>query len=94
MLNRSLFLVVAFVASLTQANVAFAELKVGVYDNRQILANLPSVEKEKKKLDAEFEPKKKEISDLQNKLLALKSDIEKNIFLLLLQNDHQVLQLL
>ena len=78
MLKRSLFLLVAFTASLMQTNVVFAELKIGVYDNRQILDSLPSVQKEFKKLQAEFEPKQKEISDLQSKLIALKEDIEKN----------------
>ena len=78
MLKRSLFLLVAFSAALMQANVAFAELKVGVYDNRQILDSLPQVQKEFTKLNAEFEPKQKEISDLQSSLLKLKEDVEKN----------------
>ena len=78
MLKRSLFLIVAFSAALMQSNVALAELKVGVYDNRQILDSLPMVQKEFQKLNAEFEPKQKEISDKQNTLLALKDDIEKN----------------
>jgi len=78
MLKRSLFLLVMCSASLLQTNVAFAELKIGVYDNRQILDNLPMVQKEFKKLSAEFEPKQKEISDKQKKLLALKNDIDKN----------------
>jgi len=78
MFKRVLFLMVAISAALLQTNVAFAELKVGVYDNRQILDSLPIVQKEFQKLNAEFEPKQKEISDKQNKLLALKDDIEKN----------------
>jgi len=78
MLKRSLFLLVMCSASLLQTNVAFAELKIGVYDNRQILDNLPMVQKEFKKLSAEFEPKQKEISDKQKKLLALKNDVDKN----------------
>jgi outer membrane protein len=61
-----------------QSNVALAELKVGVYDNRQILDSLPMVQKEFQKLNAEFEPKQKEIDDKQNALKALKDDIEKN----------------
>lgn len=78
MLKRSLFLMAVFSAALLQTNVASAELKVGVYDNRQILDSLPVVKKEFEKLNAEFEPKQKEISDKQNVLLALKEDIEKN----------------
>ena len=78
MLKRGLFLLVAFSAAFLQTNVAFAELKVGVFDNRQILDNLPMVEKEMQKLSAEFEPKQKEINNLKKKLLALKEDIEKN----------------
>ena len=68
---HSLFLFVA-VAAIFQATAASAELKVGVYDNRKILEALPSVQKEFQKLNAEFEPKQKEISDLQSKLLKLK----------------------
>ena len=78
MLKRSLFLLVFCSAYFLQSNTAFAELKIGVYDNRQILDNLPMVQKEFKKLSAEFEPKQKEISDKQKKLLALKNDIDKN----------------
>lgn len=78
MLKRSVFLMVALAAALMQSNVALAELKVGVYDNRQILDSLPLVQKELQKLSSEFEPKRKEISDKQNKLLELKKDIETN----------------
>ena len=78
MLKRGLFLLVAFSAAFLQTNVAFAELKVGVYDNRQILDSLPMVQKEFQKLNAEFEPKQKDISNKQNVLLALKEEIEKN----------------
>jgi len=82
MLKRSLFIFIVLGAAIMQTNVALAELKIGVYDNRQILDNLPAVQKEFKKLNAEFDPKKKEISDKQNKLLALKEEIEKNMPLL------------
>ncbi|MEM7358718.1 MAG: OmpH family outer membrane protein [Pseudomonadota bacterium] len=78
MLKRSVFLIAAFSAALLQTNVVYAELKVGVYDNRQILDSLPIVKKEFDKLNAEFEPKQKEIADKQTELLALKDDIEKN----------------
>lgn len=78
MLKRSVFLLVAMSAALLQSNVALAELKVGVYDNRQILDSLPLVKKELQKLSSEFEPKRKEISDKQGKLLELKKDIETN----------------
>lgn len=78
MLKRSVFLLVAMSAALLQSNVALAELKVGVYDNRQILDSLPLVKKELQKLSSEFEPKRKEITDKQSKLLALKKDIETN----------------
>ncbi len=92
MLKRSIFMVVALFAAATQANVAMAQLKVGVYDNRTILDSLPTVQKEFKKLNAEFEPKQKEISDLQAKLLSLKEDIEKNAPVLS-QTDLQAKQL-
>lgn len=77
MFKRSLFLLVVLGAAF-QASTASAELKVGVYDNRKILESLPSVQNEFKKLNAEFEPTQKEVSDLQSKLLKLKEDIEKN----------------
>lgn len=92
MFKRSLFLTMAFVAVATQSNAANAELKIGVYDNRQILDSLPTVQKEFKKLNAEFEPKQKEIADLQAKLTALKEDIEKNAPVLS-QSDLQAKQL-
>ena len=78
MLKRSLFLFLATFAALVQTNVAFAELKIGVFDNRKILENLPIVQQEFKKLNAEFEPKRKELADKQKVILALKEDIEKN----------------
>jgi len=77
MLKRSVYIFAAVVALLV-STTASAELKIGVYDNRQILDNLPNVQKELEKLNAEFEPSKKKISDLQSKLIALKDDIEKN----------------
>lgn len=77
MLKRSLFILVA-VAAVLQTSIASAELKIGVYNNRKILESLPSVQKEFKKLNAEFEPKQKDISDKQNAILSLKNDIEKN----------------
>jgi len=77
MLKRSLFILVA-VATLFQVSAASAELKIGVYDNRKILESLPSVQKEFKKLNAEFEPKQKQISSKQTELLKLKDNIEKN----------------
>ncbi|NND82461.1 MAG: OmpH family outer membrane protein [Gammaproteobacteria bacterium] len=77
MLKRSIFILAAVVAA-AQSSVALAEMKIGVYDNRRILESLPIVQTELQKLKSEFEPKEKEISDLQNKLLKLKEDIEKN----------------
>lgn len=81
MLKRSLFILVAM-SAIFQATTASAELKIGVYDNRKILEALPSVQKEFQKLNAEFEPKQKEITDLQSRLLKLKEDIEKNAAIL------------
>ena len=80
MLKRSVFLLAVVTVMLQTSYVQAQEpgLKIGVYDNRQILDNLPIVQKEFEKLNAEFEPKQKEISDLQSSLLKLKEDIEKN----------------
>ena len=77
MLKRSLLLIVSFLAFM-HIGVASAELKIGVYDARQILAAMPSVEKEEKKLAAEFEPKQKEIDDKTKSLKNLEEDIQKN----------------
>ena len=77
MLKRSLLMAVSFCA-LMQAGVVAAELKVGVYDARQILAAMPSVEKEEQKLAAEFEPKQKDIDDKTKTLQQLEEDLKKN----------------
>ena len=77
MLKRSL-IVFAILAASMHASIASAELKIGVYDARKILESLPSVQKEFKKLTAEFEPKEKEIADKRTSLLKLQEDITKN----------------
>ena len=92
MLKRS-FVVMAAMAALFQTAVASAELKVGVYDARKILESLPSVQKEFKNLNAEFEPKQKEIADKQTALLKLKEDIEKNAGTIYSESDLQAKQL-
>lgn len=63
---------------LSLSGLAHAELKIGVYDNRAILDNLPMVQNELKKLNAEFEPTQKEINDKREALLALQESISKN----------------
>lgn len=63
---------------LALSGAAHAELKIGVYDNRAILDNLPMVQNELKKLNAEFEPTQKEINDKREALLALQESINKN----------------
>lgn len=92
MLKRSLIVIAAFVA-IAQSAVASAELKVGFYDARKILESLPSVQKEFKNLNAEFEPKQKEIADKQQSLLKLKEDIEKNAGTIYSESDLQAKQL-
>jgi len=79
MLKRSLLVFVALVIGF-QSGVTSAQqqLKIGVYDHRKILASLPSVQKEQKKLESEFEPKEKAISDKQKSLVKLGEEIEKN----------------
>ena len=77
MLKRSL-VVMAALAAVFQANIAAAEIKIGVYDARKILESLPSVQKEFNNLNAEFEPKKKDIADKTEKLQKLQDDIKKN----------------
>jgi len=92
MLKRSLFIFTALLIVM-QSSVASAELKVGAYDARKILESLPSVQKEFKKLNAEFEPKQKEIADKQQSLLKLKEDIEKNAGTIYSESDLQAKQL-
>lgn len=92
MLKRSLILIAA-IAVMAQSAVASAELKVGFYDARKILESLPSVQKEFKNLNAEFEPKQKEIADKQQSLLKLKEDIEKNAGTIYSEADLQAKQL-
>ena len=77
MFKRSLYLVVV-VSAIMQSSVALAELKIGYYSSRNILANLPDTQSELRKLQAEFAPKEKEINDKQKDLIKLKEDIEKN----------------
>ncbi|MDB4512244.1 OmpH family outer membrane protein [Arenicella sp.] len=77
MFKKSMCVLVTLTALLV-SGTSYAELKIGVYDNRQILDNLPNLQKEFEKLKAEFEPKEKQINDLQNTLLGLQEEIEKN----------------
>lgn len=77
MLKRILYISIAASAML-MSHSAFAQLKIGVYDNPTVLENLPNLQKEFEKLKAEFEPSEKKINDLQNELITLKDDIEKN----------------
>lgn len=92
MLKRSLVIVAAF-AAVFQSAIASAEVKIGVYDARKILESLPSVQKEFKNLNAEFEPKQKEIAEKQQALLKLKEDIEKNAGTIYSEADLQAKQL-
>lgn len=92
MLKRSLVIVAAFAAVFQSASVS-AEVKIGVYDARKILESLPSVQKEFKNLNAEFEPKQKEIAEKQQALLKLKEDIEKNAGTIYSEADLQAKQL-
>ena len=77
MLKRVVLFLFISVAAM-QSTAALAELKIGVYDNRKILDSMPAVQKEFKKLNSEFEPKQKEITDKQASLKKLKENIEKN----------------
>jgi|GEM_PF-1104564 outer membrane protein len=63
---------------LALSGTAHAELKIGVYDSKVILDNLPMVQDEQKKLSAEFAPTQKQISDKREVLLALQESISKN----------------
>lgn len=78
MLHSRWFRASLIVACTLVAFKAYAELKVGVYDNRIILDNLPMVQEELKRLNAEFEPTQREINDKREALLALQESINKN----------------
>ena len=77
MFKKSSILLVALILSAANAP-AFAELKIGYFDNREVLQNLPSLQKETQKLQAEFAPKEKEMSDLATKFNILQEEIQKN----------------
>ncbi len=77
MFKKSLLLL-ALVLGGVVANPALAQLKIGYFDNREVLQNLPSLQKESQKLQAEFEPKEKEMSDLAAELRKIQEDIQKN----------------
>ncbi|GAA6137218.1 OmpH family outer membrane protein [Arenicella sp. 4NH20-0111] len=77
MFKKSLLLLVMIVSGAV-ANTASAQLKIGYFDNREVLQSLPSLQKEQQKLQAEFEPKEKEMNDLANELRKLQEDLQKN----------------
>lgn len=77
MLKKSVLLLLVVVSSVV-ANPAMAQLKIGYFDNREVLQNLPSLQKESQKLQAEFEPKEKEMNDLAAELRKIQEDIQKN----------------
>ena len=61
---------------------AYAELKVGYFNFRTIIENVPQAKEAEKKLEAEFAPKQKKISDLDKKIKDAKADLEKNAVVL------------
>ncbi len=77
MFKKGLLLLVISTCGLI-ATPALAQLKIGYFDNRQVLENLPALQKESQKLQAEFEPKEKEMSDLAAELRKIQEDIQKN----------------
>ncbi len=77
MFKKSLLLFVVL-ASSTVAQNAAAQLKIGYFNNREVIQNLPALQKESKKLQAEFEPKEKEMNDLAAELRKIQEDIQKN----------------
>ncbi|MCH2191963.1 MAG: OmpH family outer membrane protein [Gammaproteobacteria bacterium] len=78
MFKKSFVLLAVFVMSSVASTPVFAELKIGYFDNREVLQNLPSLQKETQKLQAEFAPKEKEMSDLATKFNKLQEEIKKN----------------
>lgn len=79
MFKRNLALLLAVVCCMG-VNTAFAQeqIKIGYFDNREVLQNLPALQKESQKLQAEFEPKEKEMNDLATELRKIQEDIQKN----------------
>lgn len=78
MFKKSFLLLVAVLMSFMASAPALAELKVGYFNNREVLQNLPSLQKETQKLQAEFAPKEKEMTDLATKFNKLQEEIQKN----------------
>ncbi len=77
MFKKSILLFV-LLASGVFTQTAAAQLKIGYFNNREVLQNLPALQKESQKLQAEFEPKEKEMSDLAAELRKIQEDIQKN----------------
>lgn len=77
MFKKSLLLAIA-IASTAMTSSVMAEVKIGYFDNREVLQSLPSLQKESQKLQAEFEPKEKEMNDLAAELRKLQEDLQKN----------------
>ena len=76
--QRIILLLTCLLMTVLQPSVAMAELKVGYFNFRQIIDDVPQTKAAIKKLETEFEPKKKKISDLSSKVKAMKADLEKN----------------
>lgn len=78
MFKKSLLLLLIVVGGSLAGAASAQQLKIGYFDNREVLQNLPSLQKESQKLQAEFEPKEKEMNDLATELRKLQEDIQKN----------------
>ena len=78
----------AFV-SLILLNVAnAADLKIGYVNAVKVIEEAPQGEAALKKLEAEFNPRDKQVVEVQKKIKALEDELEKNA-LLLKESDHR-----
>ncbi len=90
-MNKTItFILTALVfGSLSLLNVASAvELKIGYVNAVKVIEEAPQGEAALKKLEAEFNPRDKQVVEMQKKLKLLEEDVEKNA-LLLKESDHR-----
>jgi outer membrane protein len=87
MFKKVLLLAVAGFA-IMQPSIALAELKVGYFDFRRIIDNVPQAQVAEEKIRAEFAPKEKEISSRNLELKTVQEKLEKDAPLL---NEEQLI---
>lgn len=79
---RILIPALAACAVLTCAPVRAVDLKIGYVNAIKVIEKAPQGEAALRKLEAEFDPRDKQLVETQNKIKALEAELEKNVFVL------------